>query len=670
MQQKQHIFFIIFSLFIFQFSQNRAQGIQDSIFEISSVDIFGEEKFFDTKEAGLKENQLDTLILQNNKGQSLASLLATNTPVFIKSHGRGALATASLRGTAASHTKVNWNGININSPMLGMVDFSQIPVFLIDDISLKYGNSSLSEQGGGLGGTINLNNTPNWNNHFSGKYLQTFGSYSSFDELLAINLGNNRFQSKSKIYHTYSENDYTFYNRSTPDINYQTGDITHPLDTNNNASYTLYGLQQEFYIRTGNDQFASLKYWGQNSERSIPQVFSNEGGKDSNRNQQSTIHHNLVADWKYYKGHSKLDLLSGLIFKEMLFEQLYLVNSKGLQHSVYSESLQKSWFNSAKYNYFTPNGYHINASLSANLHAVDTKDTVSHTGYNKKQSELSAYISIQKRYFKNLNLNLMLRQELINGDLIPIMPLLGFDYKLDEDENFVIKGNISRNYHSATLNDKYWQPGGNPDLKPEEGYSTELGFYFRKNIDSWFIKGEISTYYSKISNWILWLPNVKGYWEPINLRTVASKGIELNAKLHKKLGKNSSISILGNYAYTPTLNKDNEAKESNSYNKQLVYIPLHSADIMARVQWMDWNFSWQHSSYGIRYTTTSNDPSARRSFPPYYMNDISLDRTWVFTKFNLKSELKINNLFNENYRSAIYHPMPGRNYKFILTFEF
>lgn len=670
MHIKRHIHPIIYSLFILYSSLSTAQGIQDSIFDISSVDVFGQERLFETTEAGLKEKRLDTLILKNKTAQSLASLLASNTPVFIKSHGRGALATATLRGSAASHTKVNWNGININSPMLGIVDFSQIPVFLIDDISLKYGNSSLSEQGGGMGGTINLSNGPDWNNQLSGKYLQGLGSYSSFDEFLSIAIGNQRFQSKSRIYHSYSKNDYTFTNKSNFEFNYETQDITNPLDTNTNAAYKLYGLQQEFYFRTGKDHFLSLKYWGQNSERAIPQVFSNEGSEDSNRNQQVTRHHNLVADWKFYKGKSKVDILSGMIYKNMLYEQLYLVNSIGLRHSVYSESIQKSWFNKVKYSSTNAQDYHITASIDANLHAVDTKDTVSHTGYKQQQSEISAYIGIQKCYYERLNVNAMLRQDLVDGELIPITPLVGFDYRLDQQENLILKGNISRNYHSPTLNDKYWQPGGNPDLKAEEGYSTELGLEFKQNYKGWQVKGELSGYYSLISNWILWLPNVKGYWEPINVRTVESKGVELNAKAHKNLGAHSSISLLGNYAYTPSINKDEAAKLENTYGKQLVYIPLHSGDLLANLNYKTWNLSWQHTSYGVRYTTTSNDPDGSQDFPAYFMNDIALDKTWRISKLYLKTEFKVFNLFNENYRSAIYHPMPGRNFKMNLTLEF
>ena len=65
-------------------------------------------------------------------------------------------------GTTASHTLIDWNGININSPMLGQSDLSLFPVGLIDDINIYFGGASMLLNNGGIGGTINLETAPVW----------------------------------------------------------------------------------------------------------------------------------------------------------------------------------------------------------------------------------------------------------------------------------------------------------------------------------------------------------------------------------------------------------------------------------------------------------------------------------------------------------------------------
>ena len=88
------------------------------------------------RDIGAQKTPLDTTVLRENITNSLADVLSQNSSIFIKSYGRGTLATASFRGTAPSHTQVTWNGMKMNSPMLGMVDFSLIPSYLIDDAAL------------------------------------------------------------------------------------------------------------------------------------------------------------------------------------------------------------------------------------------------------------------------------------------------------------------------------------------------------------------------------------------------------------------------------------------------------------------------------------------------------------------------------------------------------
>ena len=105
---------------------------------------------------GIQKTELDSTVLRESITNSLADVLSQNSTIFIKSYGRGSLSTASFRGTSPSHTQVMWNGIKLNSPMLGMVDFSLIPSYFIDDANIYHGASSTGITGGGLGGAISL----------------------------------------------------------------------------------------------------------------------------------------------------------------------------------------------------------------------------------------------------------------------------------------------------------------------------------------------------------------------------------------------------------------------------------------------------------------------------------------------------------------------------------
>ena len=188
------------------------QGITDSVFFIEGVSIAAEQIFV-KEQAGMKQTRVDSLSLQKKVSLSLSDLLSENTSVFIKNHGRGALATASFRGTAPSHTQVSWNGLNINSPMAGMVDFSLIPVYIIDDLILNHGAASLADRSGGIGGSIHINNQADWSRKNSLSYTQGIGSYRTFDEFLQVGIGGEKIRSMTRLYHNRSKNDYTFTNR-------------------------------------------------------------------------------------------------------------------------------------------------------------------------------------------------------------------------------------------------------------------------------------------------------------------------------------------------------------------------------------------------------------------------------------------------------------------------
>jgi iron complex outermembrane receptor protein len=268
-----------------------------------------------------------------------------------------------------------------------------------------------------------------------------------------------------------------------------------------------------------------------------------------------------------------------------------------------------------------------------------------------------------------VNLNLMLRQEWVDGKRVPFIPYFGMDVKLIQGVDLLLKGNIARNYHLPTLNDLYWQPGGNPELLPEEGFTVEAGLYYQQELSGHLLITELSFYRSQIKNWILWIPSYRGFWEPYNIRSVLSKGLEYSVSFQGNISE-FNYKLLASYGYTSAVNEGDPLVWSDeSYGKQLVYIPLHSGNMIARLGWSDLFFTYQFNAYSERYTTSSNDVTRRDRLYPYFMNDISAGSLFRLKRLNLSLEVKVNNLFNESYHTVLYRPMPGRNYQLVFKIQ-
>ena len=621
------------------------------------------------EEIGITKTTIDTIILIKSINASLSDVLSETTPVFVKTAGRGAMATVSFRGTSPSHTEVLWNGISIKSPMLGQVDFSLIPISLIDNISLLYGASSIQSTSGALGGNINLNNKPNWNNKISGTFLQTIGSYNTYNDFFQFNIGNKHIQSKTRIFHNYSKNNFKFLNKNIANIDTATGKYIYPLQENKNAEYQQYGLLQELYTRRKNITF-SLKYWYQKTDRSLPRLNTYEGDDYANINKQIDENHRLIAEIIRYGKKTKLRFHSGLMSKHLNYYLKNYIQGQGYINAVFSKSNFLSFYNNISYKYNYSDKTHFKINYSLNVHDVYTIDTVKNTGYDTTRIEHLTFFSWHQKYNNRFATSIMLRKNVIDSKSIPIIFFFGFDYLIFEKKQLFLKGNIGRNYRYPTLNDMYWQPGGNPDLLPENGISSDINLSDEIKINNLSFKNNLGVFYSDINNWIIWLPSERGYWQPYNIKNVVSKGLEFHTKASFSIQK-FLVKISGNYAFTKSINYGEKQKwGDDSYGKQLPYVPVHSGNIFVCVSHKGYSVSYIHNAYSERFTTTSNDITLRDWLYPYYMNNLFIDKNFKIKKTDIDIQFKIYNLFNEKYRSILGRPMPRRNFLFLIKLKF
>ncbi|WP_290394780.1 TonB-dependent receptor domain-containing protein, partial [Muribaculum intestinale] len=104
-----------------------------------------------------------------------------------------------------------------------------------------------------------------------------------------------------------------------------------------------------------------------------------------------------------------------------------------------------------------------------------------------------------------------------------------------------------------------------------------------------------------------------------------------------------------------------------SVGKQLPYVPRHSASLTGRLSWHSWAFLYKWVYYSRRFTMSSNEYTLTGHLPEYFMNNISLEKSFSFRPADLSLKLAVNNLFNEDYLSVLSHPMPGINFEFFIS---
>jgi len=651
-------YYRIFSLLVFLisiFSGNLyAQKLTDTI-KIQEVKVFGKRKI---EEAASMVSRIDTLALQMMETQTISELLSSYSPVFLKSYGRGSTATASFRGTAPSHTQVYWNGIKLNSPMRGDVDFSLFPVYFIDDMSLQHGGSSLQSGSGALGGSILINNKPDWTDRFSVRYVQTLESFSTAKEYLNVGYGNAKLQFKTRLFSDYSKNNFPFYNY---------GVLPMHESVQKNAEYNKYGLLQEAYYRLSKNTF-SAKLWVYQSQRDLPQLMSFEG--DVRKETQKDQNIRAVGSWKYISGKSKLEAIAGYNQTELHY---FRASTEANFVNFDSNSKEKSYSGNFNFDWNPLEIMSFNWSINSNYHQVSVFDKAQQIGYNHNRFELSLMNAAHLQLLPKFFLSFISRSELYNSKLIGFIPSLGAEYLTGKISELSVKMNVSRNYHQPGLNDLYWIPGGNPNLKSENGLAGDLSLSICQRKEKTTFSGQLTGFASLIDNWIVWQPSASGasYWEANNLRKVFARGAEIQFSIHQKLANEVSTDFKINYSHAETSNTDAEASVDKTRGKQLIYIPKDKANLFAQIDYKRYFLKLNAPFTGKRYTTSNNEESDyEKVLNPYWLISTSVGKSFIFKHFSVDAVGTVENLLNTDYMSVLWRPMPGRYYSLTLQFSY
>ncbi len=606
----------------------------------------------------LKTQRLDSLVIAEKKAFSLSEILFENSPVFVKTYGRGSEATTSFRGTGASHTNIYWNGLKVNSPLSGETDLSLIPMFFVDEVNVFFGQSSMLFGSGGLGGAINLSSHPNWNTDYGVIVYQSLGSYSTYSTAVSLDYGERKLKAQTRVFREASQNDFTYTN---------TAKIDRPMETQKNADYLKMGILQEIYFRPKPQYLLSARVWLQENSRGIPPLMANYSVEEDNR--QS--HRNLYSIVDFVKSSESWNLKSSSGVS--INKTNYWFNKASFNGDIIpiidSHSNSFSWSNGLSFYKELSTMIQTNLSAEFNHSAVSSKERLTTISYQGKQNHGVIRSTTTFKLSKRLNLNILLSKESFDHEVSPLLYSFSYEYKPFKQQELYLKGGLARNYHHPSLNDLYGQPGGNKNLKPEDGTTWDLGVNHSFELESTKVTVVASHFSSKIESWIIWLPHLKGYWEPINLDLVYARGLETSTSIDYTFGE-VKIKLLANYNFTrSTIENGGIWLKPENKGKQIPFFPIHSGGFVLNTSYKKIFATYSFTHFSERFTTTSNNPNILRRLYPYYMSSLAIGSNLRFKNTNIGTQLRVDNLLNESYQTILWRPMPGRNFNILFRIE-
>ena len=571
--------------------------------------------------------------LQYKSGKRLSEALSEFSSVYIKNYGNGQLASLAVRGTSATQTEVQWNGIRLNNPALGQTDLSLFLLGVFDRVNLV-----ASGYRGTIGGTLQMNSQPPRDSGIALDLLLRVGSFGKVEGNGQLKYGNGRFAGSTSFTYAASKNNFTYRNTFLEG---------QPRTKQSNAAVRQFSFLQDFNAKVNNRNEVGVSLWLTGANRQLPPIMSKQQG--SEKQIDNAIR--LMAHW--HGSYSALRLSQTSAF---LQDEIHYINPEA---RIDSKSQMQAYRNVFSAAYTFP----FNLALQGELNYDHERAGVSDYGGVKSRNSTGLRIYADY-YLKNLvKFHAGFRQDVVCRRFSPFAPEISVSVQQTLKQKHTWSAGLaaSRNFRFPTLNDLYWLPGGNPSLRTEKSWNGELSLkYAYQN----YFSVSVNAYAIYVRDWIQWV-SAGPYWQPENFKRVFSRGAELAIDAGNSPSAKVTFRLHSSYSFTKATNLDNQGLYDQTQGKQLIYVPLHNLSTAAELQYRRYYLRLYNNYTGPVFITTDNS----QQLNGYYLCSAELGKDFVFGPNQLGLSFRVNNLFNTSYQNVSQRPMPGRSYEGSLRFN-
>ena len=540
------------------------------------------------------------------KGQfsSLSEALESMAGVYIQRFGgNGSQAKVYLRGTSSNHSIVLMDGRRLTSTNDGRAELENIPLDSIERIEVVRGGLSSKYGADAIGGVIQIFTKDFGSEINSNKVSITAGSQNTLKEKIEFKRGDDSFESKIVI----------------------ANEKTDGFDTHTSI------------IRGDNDDDGYKK---QNIDIYLSKSLSNA----------TTVN----LDTGFWKGKNELDYTGSASYLNNETEYTTKYLSLGFKHTTSQFAVDSKLSRTENERLNKPadtrktlvdntewsTAIQYGLSDRTNLHGgVDLRrEYASSTWGSGDYITKGLYLGLEQA-FDDLAVEGTVRNENHNQWGSTNTWSTGFNYNLNKMAS--IFGSMKTSFSAPTFSDLDPNAYGNPDLKPEEVKSTEIGF---RNLINSSLSSEIVFFKNDFKNLIQYSSGGMK-----NVAKATSEGTEISLKQRW-----ASADLSASYSFTQTKDANgNQLDERPMDNFVLSYNQDISGElsINSSLNWINRLKTYGSNGYLPAFTT------------------INLGLTKSFSN-SMKVALKLDNVLDEDYQVAYDYNGRGRYFEATLAYSF
>ena len=545
------------------------------------------------------------------------NLLSRIPGISIKSYGGPAgISTLSMDGGPSSHTLVMVNGIDISSAQNGEADLSQLPLPFVE--SMSYLPYDITQSGnGGIDGVIKLE-SGDQRTHFN--FSQGSFGHRALD--ISLNKQIAGFWTSFQIGQRKEEGNYPV-----------VWDGSSSIRRNNQ-------LEQEFVALSVRKMIRSDLYWqftsmsSQQSRGVAGLLWSPD--TVSHRDDQLTLLGSTVG-WIRELGSSHLYINSRQSRENYINPYLRIDSDhqlRGYNAKLEHKQHMGEWLE-------------LRGDLIYNLDEITSSNTDTHTR-KAWSASLAPTLQIMKSLLLTPTVKLHYSPDLYERYLRDIQIHVPIDWGVLSNVAFS-SGEV---FKYPSFNDLYWEPGGNPDLDPEETNVTTI----QSNFDlRQFGSLHLQWQKKESENLIQWMP-VLSYWQPGNVQSATRESSKALWKIDLTEPKLSA------YAHITLIKTLDHQRD----------LPLRYAPEQTSAMGLTW------SPHSLELNLQYNYVSDRISMYSYPQDIIigqtsllsgSIANTWSNNWGELTLILSVDNLGDVNHETIKGYPEPGRSYRISTKFS-